>query len=89
MPVEFGKPVVTPASESACFLRQVLSKNVGGTVSLEGAVQTVGVDINPAGWTAPAITADNTNKSLVITVTGAASTNIRWSATIQAQEIKY
>ncbi len=74
---------------SAFFLRQVLVKNVSGTVSLEGAVQTVGVDINPAGWTQPAITADNTNKSLVITVTGVASTNIRWSATIQAQEIKY
>jgi len=74
---------------SAFFLRQVLVKNVSGTVSLEGAVQTVGVDINPAGWTLPAITADNINKSLVITVTGVASTNIRWSATIQAQEIKY
>ena len=74
---------------SAFFMRQVIVKNVSGTVSLEGTVQTVGVDINPAGWTAPAITADNTNKSLVITVTGAASTNLRWSATVQAQEIKY
>jgi len=73
---------------SAFFLRQVLIKNVGGTVSLEGAVQTVGTDINPAGWSV-AVTADNTNKSLVITVTGAAGANIRWSATIQAQEIKY
>jgi hypothetical protein len=74
---------------SAFFLRQVLIKNVSGTVSLEGSAQTVGVDINPAGWTVPAITADNTNKSLVITVTGAAGANIRWSATVQAQEIKY
>lgn len=74
---------------SAFFLRQVVVKNVSGTVSLEGLVQTVGVDINPAGWTAPAITADNTNKSLVITVTGVAATNIRWSATIQAQEVIY
>jgi hypothetical protein len=74
---------------SAFFIRQVLIKNVSGTVSLEGSVQTVGVDINPAGWTVPAITADNTNKGLVITVTGVAATNIRWSATIQAQEILY
>jgi len=73
---------------SAFFLRQALVKNVGGAVSLEGAVQTVGVDINPAGWSV-AITADNTNKSLVIMVTGAASTTIRWSANIQAQEIKF
>lgn len=74
---------------SAFFIRQALIKSVSNTVSLEGSVQTVGVDINPAGWTVPAITADNTNKSLVITVTGVASTNIRWSATIQAQEILY
>ena len=74
---------------SAFFLRQVIIKNVDDTVSLEGAVQTVGVDINPAGWTAPAVTADDTNKSLVITVTGATSSNIRWSATVQAHEIKY
>ena len=74
---------------SAFFLRQVVVKNVSGTVSLEGSVQTVGVDINPAGWTVPAITADDTNKSLMVTVTGVAATNIRWSATIQAQEIIY
>jgi hypothetical protein len=74
---------------SAFFLRQVVVKNVSGTVSLEGAVPTVGVDINPAGWTVPAITADNTNKSLMITVTGIAATNIRWCATVQAQEILY
>jgi hypothetical protein len=74
---------------SAFFLRQVLVKNVTNTVSLEGVVQTVGVDINPTGWSAPTIAADNTNKSLAITVTGVAATNIRWSATIQAQEIVY
>lgn len=74
---------------SAFFLRQVLIKNVSSTVSLEGSVQTVGVDINPAGWPSPVITADNTNRSLVITVTGVSATNIRWSATIQAQEINY
>ena len=74
---------------SAFFIRQVLIKNVSGTVTLEGSVQTVGVDINPAGWTEPAITADDANNSLVVTVTGVAATNIRWSATIQAQEILY
>jgi len=74
---------------SAFFLRQVLVKNVSGTVSLEGSPQTVGVDINPSAWTVPAITADDTNNSLAITVAGVASTNIRWSATIQAQEISY
>ncbi len=74
---------------SAFFLRQVIVKNYVNTVSLEGSVQTVGADINPVGWPVPVITADNTNKALVITVTGAAASNIRWSATIQAQEIYY
>ena len=74
---------------SAFFLRQVLIKNVGGTVSLEGSAQTVGVDINPAGWPGPSFAADDTNKSLQILVTGAASTNIRWCATIHAQEVGY
>lgn len=74
---------------SALFLRQVIIKNVGGTVSLEGSPQTVGVDINPAGWPSPSFTADDTNKSLQILVTGAASTNIRWCATVHAQEIGY
>ena len=74
---------------SAFFLRQAIVKNYVSTVSLEGSVQTVGVDINPAGWPVPTIAADNTNRSLAITVTGVIATSIRWSATIQAQEIYY
>ena len=74
---------------SAFFLRQVVVKNVGEVVSLEGAPQTLGVDINPAGWPTPVITADDGNKSLAMTVTGAAGVNIRWAATVQAQEIRY
>ena len=74
---------------SAFFFRQVLIKNVGGTVSLVGSAQTVGVNINPAGWTGPSFAADNTNKSLQVLVAGAATTSIRWCATIHAQEIGY
>ncbi|MCK9458168.1 MAG: hypothetical protein M0R80_00630 [Proteobacteria bacterium] len=74
---------------SAYFIRQVIIKNVSGTVSLEGSVQTVGVDINPGAWTSPTIAADDTNKALTITVTGVSATNIRWGANIQAMEITY
>ena len=35
------------------------------------------------------ITADNTNDALQITVTGGASTNIRWMATVDAIEIGF
>jgi hypothetical protein len=61
---------------------------LSGTVSLEGEVQTVGVDVNPAGWTV-AISADDTNKCLQMLVTGAAATNIGWAAMVQAMEIGY
>jgi hypothetical protein len=70
------------------FVRQAVIKNVSDTVSLEGAVQTVGVDINPANWNV-AIAADDTNKCLQILVTGADATNIRWVGMVQAAEIGY
>ncbi len=73
---------------SAMFLRQAVIKNVSDTVSLEGAVQTVGVDINPANWTV-AISADDANKCLQILVTGAEAANIRWVAMVQAVEIGF
>jgi hypothetical protein len=56
-------------SNSAMFMRQGMIQNNAGTVSLVGAISTLGADINPAGWTL-AITADNTNKVLKITATG-------------------
>lgn len=67
-------------------MRQVLIYREGSTTSLIGSVQTIGADINPAGWGGVAITADDTNESLKIEVTGAASTNIRWTATVIASE---
>lgn len=43
---------------------------------------------NAPGWTL-ALSADTTNGSLAITVTGAAATNIRWVATIDTAEVTY
>lgn len=43
---------------------------------------------NTPGW-ALALSADTTNGGLAITVTGAASTNIRWVATVQTSEVTY
>lgn len=43
---------------------------------------------NVPGWTL-ALSADTTNGSLAITVTGAAATNIRWVATIDTAEVTY
>ncbi len=43
---------------------------------------------NTPGW-ALTLTADTTNGGLAVTVTGAASTNIRWVATLQTSEVTY
>lgn len=57
-------------------------------------VDTIGTDRGsnagawPAGW-AVAVTADTTNGAIDISVTGAAATNIRWTASIEWQEVTY
>jgi hypothetical protein len=57
-----------------------------GTTVLVNSATTV-LDNTPA-W-GMALTADTTNGSLAITATGAASTNLRWVATINTSEVLY
>lgn len=57
-----------------------------GTTVLVNSATTV-LDNTP-GW-GMALSADTTNGGLAITVTGAASTNIRWVATIHTSEVVY
>ncbi len=72
----------------ALFKRMAIIQETGGVVSMVGAVQTIGTDINPAGW-ALTIDADTTNLSLQILVTGAAGQNIHWIAQVEALELYY
>ncbi len=67
----------------ACIIERT-----GGVVALAGAVQTL-TEINPPTWGGVSITADDVNKSLAVKVTGAAASNIRWSALIETVDIKY
>ncbi len=78
----------TSTGGSAYFVRQVLITNVSGTVAVIGSVTTIGTDVNALGVSLT-VQADNTNKSLQILVTGLAATNIRWRATVTADEISY
>jgi len=71
----------------ASYMRQVTIKNVGGTTSLVGTVNTIGTD--EAASTSMAITADDTNDALDIAVTGIASETWRWAATVHGIEIAY
>ena len=82
---------VSGEGSTAEFTRKCLITNASGTVALVGSVQTIGTDIGsnagvpPIGW-AVTVTADNTNKSLKIAVTGAAATNIQWVARVELTE---
>ena len=60
--------VKNKAGQAAFFIRQGIIKNIAGTTSLTGSIQTVGTDINPASASV-SITADNTNDSLSIACT--------------------
>lgn len=80
---------VNNESQSASFERKCLIYNYGGTVALEGTVQTVGTDIvnsNLSGISI-GISADDTNNSLKCTSTGLAGTTIRWTWKIELVEI--
>lgn len=73
------------SGDSASFLRRVVVKNVASVVSLVGSGETVEVDQKDAGaaaW-AVAVTADDANNALAVTVTGAAGATIRWLAVVQ------
>lgn len=68
-------------------------QNNSNTVSLVAAVsQSVIADGTSGSWGVTgnvAITADNTNKSLKVAVTGAGATNIRWTAHARVVEVGY
>jgi hypothetical protein len=60
--------------------------NDGGTTTLVNSATTV---ISNADSWGMALSADNTNNALAITVTGEASHNIRWVANIRTTEVTY
>lgn len=76
----------TDGSAHAYFIRQGVISNEVGTTALIGIVTTVGTDNNIPVW-GLTITADDTNDALAITVTGAASTEIRWVARVDLIQI--
>lgn len=76
-------------SAVACYKRKVAIKNVGGTTSLVGSVETIGTDIEDSAGCDVSITADNTNDALQINVTGIAAETWRWHAVVDGVEIAY
>jgi len=74
------------SANAAAWKVEGLIVNNGGTTTLTNSATTV--LSNTPSW-GMALSADDTNDALAITVTGAASTNIRWVATIHSSEVTY
>jgi hypothetical protein len=72
-------------SAVARYMRQVCIKRVGSTTTLVGTVDAIGVDV--AAGTAIDITADDTNDSLKIEVTGIAGETWRWNSQVFGSEL--
>jgi hypothetical protein len=63
-------------------------RNSAGTVSISGLVEEKWVNSGASSWSV-AVSADNTDKLLAVTVIGAAATNIRWIAHVSSTEIAW
>jgi hypothetical protein len=79
--------IKSDGSATAVYLRQVAIRNVAGTTSLVGSVNTIGSDT--AAGTSISITADDTNDALKIEVTGITSETWRWVARVEGVEVAY
>jgi hypothetical protein len=81
--------IKSDGSAVANYVRRVVIKNVGGTTSMVGSVETIGTDIEDNASTDVTITADNTNDALDISVTGITAETWRWVAVVEGLEIAY
>ena len=77
----------TGSANAAAWEIKGLIVNNGGTTTLVNSAITV-IDNTPS-WGGPVLSADDTNDWLAITCTGAASTSIRWSCTLNTSELIY
>jgi hypothetical protein len=72
---------------AASYIRKVAIKNVGGLTELIGSVESIGTDT--ASGTSIVLTANDTDDSLKIEVTGIASETWRWVAIFDGAELTY
>jgi hypothetical protein len=79
--------VKSDGSAVACYLRKACVKNISGTTSLVGSVETIGTDIEDNAATNVTVSADNTNDAIEIDVTGIAGETWRWTAVIELLEV--
>lgn len=77
----------TTANTNGAYTWVGVIVNDGGTTSILGSPTVTVVHEDDAAWNF-AVTADNTNDRLAMTVTGVAATTINWVATIRMTEVK-
>ena len=71
------------------YVRKGVIKRIVNTTSLVGSIETIGTDIEDNALTDVAITADNTNDALDISVTGITAETWRWVCVVEGLEIAY
>lgn len=81
--------VKSDGTSRACYIREGAIINIAGTTSLVGAITTIGADHEDNAATDVAITADDTNDALDISVTGITSETWRWVAVVEGVEVAY
>jgi hypothetical protein len=75
------------ANIAAYTITGTLVNNAGTVTMPTGTVTAIGTPT--AGWTAPTLAADNTNKGLTVNSGFNAATNIRWVCEIKTSELTY
>lgn len=83
-----GQEEASGGGDAGAYEIKGLIKNISGTTSLVGAITKTTIAEDDATWDVTA-EADNGNDALVIKVTGAAATNIRWVATTKLTQVTY
>ena len=76
------------AATSAGYRIQGVIENNAGTTSFVGTPTMTVLGEDVAAWNA-GVQADDTNDALLVRVTGAANTTIRWVATVRTAEVAW
>jgi len=73
--------------DNAMYIRRgMIKRDASNNTTLVGAVDSVYTNETNAAWDV-AVTADDTNEALKVEVTGAAATNINWTANVTLTEV--
>jgi hypothetical protein len=81
--------IKSDGTAAAHYVRKGAIKRIGSTTSLVGLIETIGTDVEDNASTDVAITADDTNEALDISVTGIAAETWRWVVVVEGVEIAY